>query len=45
MQYRVSNVGEVPPARAKVSVMIGLGYIYMDLHLPIADAGRVTLAG
>jgi HlyD family secretion protein len=45
IQYRISNVGEVLPAGGKVFTMIDLGYVYMDIYLSTADAGRITLGG
>ena len=43
IQYRVSNTGEVLPAGGKVYTMIDLTYVYMDVYLPTADAGRIRL--
>lgn len=45
IQYRISNLGEVLPAGGKVYTMIDLTYVYMDLYLPTADAGRIRLGG
>lgn len=45
IQYRISNSGEVLPAGGKVYTMIDLSYVYMDIYLPTADAGRVRLGG
>jgi HlyD family secretion protein len=43
VQYRVANVGEVLPAGGKVFTMLDTSYVYMDVYLPTADAGRVRL--
>ncbi len=43
IQYRVSNIGEVLPAGGKVFTMLDISYVYMDLYLPTAEAGRVKL--
>ena len=43
IQYRVANVGEVLAAGGKVFTMLDTGYVYMDIYLPTADAGRVRL--
>ena len=43
IQYRVANVGEVLPAGGKVFTMLDTSYVYMDIYLPTADAGRVRL--
>jgi HlyD family secretion protein len=43
IQYRVANVGEVLPVGGKVFTMLDTSYVYMDIYLPTADAGRVTL--
>ncbi|WP_026190968.1 HlyD family secretion protein [Methylobacterium sp. WSM2598] len=43
IQYRIANVGEVLAAGGKVLTMLDAGYVYMDLYLPTAEAGRVTL--
>jgi HlyD family secretion protein len=43
IQYRVANVGEVLPAGGKVFTMLDTSYVYMDIYLPTADAGRVGL--
>jgi HlyD family secretion protein len=45
IQYRISNSGEVLPAGGKVYTMIDLTYVYMDIYLPTADAGRIRLGG
>lgn len=43
IEYRVSNVGEVLPAGGKVYTMLDLSYVYMDIYLPTADAGRAVV--
>jgi HlyD family secretion protein len=43
IQYRVANVGEVLPAGGKVFTMLDTSYVYMDVYLPTAEAGRVRL--
>ncbi len=43
IQYRVGNVGEVLPAGGRVLTMLDTSYVYMDVYLPTADAGRVRL--
>jgi HlyD family secretion protein len=43
IQYRVANVGEVLPAGGKVFTMLDTSYVYIDVYLPTADAGRVRL--
>ena len=43
IQYRVANVGEVLPAGGKVFTMLDTSYVYMDIYLPTAEAGRVRL--
>jgi len=43
IEYRVSNVGEVLPAGGKVYTMLDLSYVYMDIYLPTADAGRAAI--
>ena len=43
IEYRVANVGEVLPAAGKVFTMLDTGYVYMDIYLPTAEAGRVRL--
>ena len=36
-------MGEVLPAGGKVFTMLDTSYVYMDVYLPTADAGRVRL--
>jgi HlyD family secretion protein len=43
IQYRVANVGEVLPAGGKVFTMLDTPYVYIDIYLPTADAGRTRL--
>jgi HlyD family secretion protein len=43
IEYRISNVGEVLPAGGKVFTMLDLSYVYMDIYLPTADAGRAAI--
>ena len=41
IQYRIANVGEVLPAGGKVFTMLDISYVYMDVYLPTAEAGKV----
>ncbi|MGE5150009.1 MAG: HlyD family secretion protein [Rhodospirillaceae bacterium] len=43
IQYRIANVGEVLPAGGKVFTLLDVGYLYMDIYLPTATAGRVRV--
>jgi HlyD family secretion protein len=43
IEYRVANVGEVLPAGGKVFTMLDASYVYMDVYLPTAQAGRVRI--
>jgi len=43
IEYRVTNVGEVLPVGGKVFTMLDTGYVYMDVYLPTAEAGRIKL--
>ena len=43
IQYRVANMGEVLPAGGKVFTMFDTSYVYIDIYLQTADAGRVRL--
>jgi HlyD family secretion protein len=43
IQYRVANVGEVLPAGGKIFTMLDTSYVYMDVYLPTAEAGRIRL--
>jgi HlyD family secretion protein len=42
IEYRLANLGEVLPAGGKVFTMLDLGYFYMDVFLPTAEAGRAA---
>jgi HlyD family secretion protein len=43
IEYRVANTGEVLPAGGKVFTMLDASYVYMDIYLPTAEAGRVRI--
>ncbi len=43
IQYRLANLGEVLGAAGRVFSMLDMGYVYMDVFLPTAEAGRVAL--
>jgi HlyD family secretion protein len=43
IEYRLANLGEVLPAGGKVFTMLDLGYFYMDVFLPTAEAGRAAM--
>lgn len=43
IQYRIANVGEVLPAGGKVFTMLDLTYVYMDIYLPTAEAGKARI--
>ncbi len=43
IEYRVANVGEVLPAGGKVFTMLDASYVYVDIYLPTAKAGRVRI--
>jgi len=43
IEYRIANVGEVLPAGGKVFTMLDIMYVYMDIYLPTAEAGRVKI--
>jgi HlyD family secretion protein len=43
IQYRIANVGEVLPAGGKVFSMLDVSYVYADVYLPTAEAGRVKI--
>ncbi len=45
IEYRVANVGEVLAAGGKVFTMLDASYVYMDIYLPTAEAGRVKFGG
>lgn len=40
IQYRIANVGEVLAPGGKVFTMVDLSYVYMDIYLPTAEAGK-----
>jgi HlyD family secretion protein len=44
IQYRLANVGEVLAVGGKVFTMLDVNYVYLDIFLPTADAGR-TIVG
>ena len=39
----IANVGEVLPAGGRVFTMLDILYVYMDIYLPTADAGKVKI--
>jgi HlyD family secretion protein len=43
VQYRLANIGEVLGPGGRVFSMLDMGYVYMDIFLPTADAGRIEL--
>jgi HlyD family secretion protein len=43
IEYRVANVGEVLPSGGKVFSMLDASYVYMDIFLPTAEAGRIRI--
>jgi len=43
IQYRLTNIGEVLPAGGKVFTMLDFSYVYMDIYLPTAEAGKVKV--
>jgi HlyD family secretion protein len=43
VQYRIANTGEVLPAGGRVFTMLDVLYVYMDIYLPTADAGKVKI--
>ena len=43
VEYRIANVGEVLPAGGKVFTLLDVGYVYMDVYLPTAIAGRIRI--
>src|SRR5271166_3968820 len=43
LEYRLANVGEVLPAGGKVFTMLDTSYVYLDVYLPTAEAGRIRL--
>jgi HlyD family secretion protein len=43
IEYRVANVGEVLTGGGKVFTMLDASYVYMDIYLPTAEAGRIRI--
>ena len=43
IQYRLANAGEVLGTGGRVLAMLDMGYVYLDIFLPTAEAGRVAL--
>ena len=43
IQYRIANIGEVLPAGGKVFTTLDTTYVYMDVYLPTAAAGKVKI--
>ncbi len=43
IQYQLANIGEVLGPGGRVFTMLDMGYVYMDIFLPTADAGRIEL--
>jgi HlyD family secretion protein len=43
IQYRLANTGEVLAAGGKVFTMLDINYVYMDIYLPTADAGKIKV--
>jgi len=43
IQYRIANIGEVLPAGGKVFTTLDITYVYMDVYLPTASAGKVKV--
>ena len=43
IQYRIANIGEVLPAGGRVFTMLDIAYVYMDIYLPTAEAGKVKI--
>jgi HlyD family secretion protein len=43
IQYRLANVGEVLAAGGKVFTILDFSYVYMDIYLPTAEAGKVRV--
>lgn len=41
IQYRLVGLGEVLPAGGKIFTLLDSSYLYMDIYLPTAVAGRV----
>ena len=43
IQYRIANIGEVLPPGGKVFTTLDTTYVYMDVYLPTAAAGKVKI--
>jgi len=43
IQYRLTNTGEVLGAGGKVFTMLDINYVYMDVYLPTAQAGKIKI--
>lgn len=43
IEYRLANIGEVVPAGGKVFTVLDFSYVYMDIYLPTAEAGKVKV--
>jgi HlyD family secretion protein len=43
IEYRISNIGEVLGAGGKIFTMLDFSYVYMDVYLPMAEAGKVRI--
>ena len=43
IEYRIANIGEVLPAGGRVFTMLDRSYVYMDVYLPTAAAGRTRI--
>jgi HlyD family secretion protein len=43
IQYRIANIGEVLPAGGKVFTTLDTTYVYMDVYLSTAAAGKVKI--
>ena len=39
----IANIGEVLPAGGKVFTMLDISYVYMDIYLPTAEAGKIKV--
>jgi HlyD family secretion protein len=43
IEYRISNVGEVLGIGGKVFTMLDSTYVYMDIYLPMSEAGKLRI--
>jgi HlyD family secretion protein len=43
IQYRLASIGEVLPVGGKLFTLLDARYLYMDIYLPTAAAGRVRV--